>query len=327
MSSSGSQLSISGTGSQSAVSSNLLIPEHERSLAQRMLLYVYDRSAIVAARQLAFWEQFRQAAPDVEMSAPDLRAMFYGEVLYEPEHFDDLEYAVSQYINPRFNQIQLEALEFGDLAEEEDYVLNVPRDAAPFPNDGGEMNFEQLVNYISSPIEVARSVQLPPLNVQLVAAPATATVLHSLDANLKQRFCQLLSELVYTSDETVEKPILKVEDICERVLALTAKGICLQDLLEPGMDCYKLLNGGASTATPDKPIPTATGQDQVVPVVAGTISSSALKRWKSFDDSGLGKSPPKYRRLNAPLATASLLARRHHGRVRRTLSAPLNNFM
>ncbi|XP_001664163.2 uncharacterized protein LOC110681492 [Aedes aegypti] len=318
MSSSESHSSISGTATSSAVSfSNQLTPEYERSLAQRMLQYVYDRSAIVTARQLAFWERFRQQAPDVEMFPQDLRAMFYGEVLYEPEHFEDLEHAVTNYINPRFNQIQLEALEFGDLAEQEDYMLNLPRNV-PLPD--GEMNFEQLVNYISNPFEASRNSRLVPLNVQLVAAPQP-----SADANLKQRFCHLLSELVYTRDETVEKPTLAIEDICERVSVLTAKGIRLDDLIEPGMECYKLLNGiNPETETPNVPVPekaTVSASDQVVPVVP---TSSALKRWKSFDDSGLGNTPPKQRRMNPP---SSLLARRQHGRVRRIVSAPSNSLM
>ncbi|EAT44874.1 AAEL003797-PA [Aedes aegypti] len=135
--------------------------------------------------------------------------------------------------------------------------------------------------------------------------------------NLAQR---MLSELLHTGEETVEKPILTFEDICERVSVLTEMGMRLDDLIEPGMECYKLLNDTApETETPDEPMPmkaTASASDQVVPVVP---TSSTLKRRKSFDDSGLRNTPPKQRRKNPP---SSLLARRQHGRVRRTLSAP-----
>lgn len=298
--------------SESGTGSLMLVPEHERSLAQRMMLYVYNRSGIVTARQLAFWEVFRERNPDVDLSARDLRAMFYGEVLYEPEHFEDLDFSVEQYLNPRFNQIQLEALEFGDLAEGEDFLLNVPRNAT---EDG--MSFDQLAHYISTPLEAARNVRLAPLNVQMVAAPRPASPPKREDDELAAEFARLLSELVYTGEEAIEKPVLEMEDIRERVLLLTKAGIKLEDLMEPHMDCYKLLKPQNDDTTSVFESPAA---DQMVPVASGSSSkSSALKRWKSCDDSGLGVSPSKRRRLVTPASVT-----RQHARLRRILSTPHN---
>ncbi|XP_065093087.1 uncharacterized protein LOC135713780 [Ochlerotatus camptorhynchus] len=295
MSSSNLQSTVSGSDmeSESGTGSLMLVPEQERSLAQRTLLYVYNRSGIVTARQLAFWEVFRERNPDVELSARDLRAMFYGEVLYEPEHFEDLDFSVEQYLNPRFNQIQLEALEFGDLAEGEDFLLNVPRNAT----EGG-MTFEQLANYISTPLEAARNVQLAPLNVQMVAAPRPPSPPKSSgkDDELGEQFSRLLCELLYSDEEAIEKPVLELQEIRERILALTTAGIKLEDLLEPDMDCYKLLKPPKDTSVMDSP-----ATDQMVPVAFGSSSKlSAQKRWKSWDDSGLGLTPSKRRRLMTP---------------------------
>lgn len=297
--------------SESGTGSLMLVPEHERSLAQRMMLYVYNRSGIVTARQLAFWEVFRQCNPDVDLAARDLRAMFYGEVLYEPEHFEDLGFLVEQYLNPRFNQIQLEALEFGDLAEGEDFLLNVPRNAT---KDG--MNFEQLAHYISTPLEEVRNVRLAPLNLQMVAAPRPPSPPKREDDELRVQFGRLLSELVYTGEEAIEKPILETEEICERVQILTKRGMKLEKLMEPHMDCYKLLKPPKDTSS----VLENPAADQVVPVASGSsIKSSALKRWKSCDDSGLGVTPSKRQRMTPASVT------RQHARLRRILSVPHNH--
>ncbi|XP_062554893.1 uncharacterized protein LOC134219989 [Armigeres subalbatus] len=257
-------------------SSNLLVPEHERSLPQQMLLYVYNQSGIVTARQIPFWERFRQETPDVHLSARDLRSMFYREVLHDPEYFDDLDVVVEQYINPRSYQIPLEPLEFSDLTGE-GYMLNAPSDASP---GEGETNFEYLAKYVSTPFETAKITPLPP------------------EGSLLLPVC-LQSDSLNTNVETVEKSGSDVDNICERVRALTTGNMVLDYSMDAQIKSHQLLTGDARVVPK-----TFLTEDQAVP---SAPVSSRLKRWRSNDDSGLQRSSSKRLRMNT---SPSVMARR-----------------
>ncbi|XP_062536957.1 uncharacterized protein LOC134205593 [Armigeres subalbatus] len=298
--------STSDTDSQHHVgSSNLPVSDREPSLARQMLLYVYNRSGIVTARQISFWERFRQETPDVELPARDLRAMFFSQLLHEPEHFNSLDSVVEQYINPRFNKIDLEALEFGDLTEGEDYTVNTSLDGSPEEND---TNLERLAQFLSTPFETSKTVPLPPIYVRVLPIPLPTSSC-PLDALLNP-FRRLVSELLYTNDETVEKCELEVDTICDRVQALTVSGIALDHLLEPKMECYKLLHGDTPVATIATP-----AKDQAVPAAP---RSSTLKRLRSGDDSGLGRSTIKRRRVIIP---SLILAQRKRAKEMRAMGS------
>ncbi|XP_058462827.1 uncharacterized protein LOC131437472 [Malaya genurostris] len=285
------------------------ISDIERSLAQRMLLHVYSTAGIVAARQLNFWEDFRSSNPDVEMQARELRAMFFEEVLNDLEHYDDLAYEVVQYLNPIFNQYQRGVLEFGDLAEGEDFLLNVPQSVA-----GGGLAFEEMVNYVSAPIVTSHQLPMVPLNLELVSASSRPRP-SSREDELAKQFARLLSEIVWTKEEAIEKPVLGLTELRERTMVLTKAGISLKHLLKPGMQAHTLQSRQFETEKP-------TDVDQVVPVSSG--KKSATKRWRSFDDSGLGLSPSKRSLLMTP-AIASTRPRKQHQLLRRLVSAPADS--
>ncbi|XP_058835225.1 uncharacterized protein LOC131692283 [Topomyia yanbarensis] len=298
-----------GTESEEFHATNSM-PDADRSLAQRMLLYVYNRAGITHARQLMFWEDFRSSNPDVEMQARDLRAMFFEEVLNDLEHYDDLAYEVVQYLNPIFNQYQRGVLEFGDLAEGEDFLLNVPPGVA-----GGELSFEEMVNYVSAPITASRNLPMVPLNLELVTTPRSKRP--SREDEMAQQFAKLLSELVWTEEEAAEKPVLPIPELRERTFALTKAGISLQHLLEPGMIAHTLLSQQYE-ARAEK----AAECDQVVPATcASSGKRSAAKRCQSYDDSGLGLSPSKRALLMTPMLPSARRLEQHH-RLRRLVSAP-----
>ncbi|XP_062560971.1 uncharacterized protein LOC134225145 isoform X2 [Armigeres subalbatus] len=262
-------------------SSNVLVPEHEPSLAQQMLLYVYNRSGITTARQIPFWERFRQETPDVHLSARDLRSMFYREVLHEPEYFDDMDVVVEQYINPRCYQIKLEALEFSDLTEE-GYVLNALPDTPPGDS----------TKCLSTPFEMAKIIPQSPEGALL-----------------------LQFDSVNTKVETVEKSGSDVDNICDRVRALTTENIVVDDPMDAQIKSHQLLTSDARVVP--KTIPTGG------PTVPSVLISSRQKR--SNNDTGLQSSSSKRLRMKIP---PSVLAWREKAMARQAkyLTRMNNNF-
>lgn len=285
-----------------------------------MLLHVYQKSGIRSARFLPFWESFRALNPDVELSAQDLRMMFFGEVLHEAEYYEDLPYGIVQYMNPIFNQIPIESLEFGDLGEGEDFVLNIPQGTV-----AGGIGLEEFANYVNAPLPAAPNIPMAPLSLNLVNAshptvvPPPTTAINNEEDELCKGFARLLSELVWTNEEAIEKPVLPIPELRERVSALTKAGISLCDLLDPGMSFFK------PQRQQDEPSKTRRPEiDQLVPAVpiahtVPTVSETpaAAKRFLSFDDSGLGLSPSKRARLITP---STMTARKQ--KLKRIASAP-----
>lgn len=275
------------------------------------MLHVYETFGIVRARQLPFWIDFRQRHPTEDLPSPrDLRAMFFGEVLPEPEHYEDLPYEVVQYLNPLFNNFDPAVLEAGDVIEGKDFQFNVPdglREDGP-----AEMTFEQLTEYVNQPTKlITRNVPLAPLEVQLVN-----TASRSEEDDLSHRFEQVLSEIVWTEEEKIEKPVLELAEIRARVVTLAKSGIALLDIIEPSMECYRLING---TSEIPEAVP---AEEQIVPVSRpatrpAVTGKSGSKRWWSFDDSGLGASPSKRSRLLTPNTISARKAR-----LRRIVSTP-----
>lgn len=287
------------------------IPDHERSFPQQMMLHVYNTCGIVRARQLPFWIDFRERHPTEDLpSARELRAMFFDDVLLDPENYEDLPYAVIQYLNPRFNRFDPAVLEAGDVIEGEDFQLNVP--AALGADGAARMSFEQLAEYVNRPATlVTRNAPLAPLNVQLVSTASRPAD----DDGLRVRFAQVLSEMIWTEEEKFEKPVLELAEIRARIVTLARSGISLLDIMEPSMQSYQLFNG---TSEP----PNVDPEEQVVPAMAPppppvVTDKSARKRWHSFDDSGFGASPSKRSRLFTP---STISARK--ARLRRIVSTP-----
>ncbi|XP_055611184.1 uncharacterized protein LOC129757857 [Uranotaenia lowii] len=298
-----SSAAAGSSASGSSTDFSQIVPEQSHSLAQRMLLHVYRTSGIAAARQLPFWENFRSREMNIRMSARDLRTMFFSEVLLEPEHFYELPYATVQYLNPQFNIYQPEVLDFGDLAEGEDFQLNVPHQSIT-----EDFNPEDLVRFVSIPIEAERNLDLPPADLDLVHNPPKPP---TEEEELAKQFARMLSELVWTEEETVEKPILDIPELRERMLNLAKAGVSIQDLLQPGVQARDLL----ATQQSGKIVHV----DQQVPEVPKTIARTILKRCKSLGDSGIGSSPKKRTRL---FPTSS--SRRGEA-LRRTFSTPAND--
>ncbi|EDS35192.1 conserved hypothetical protein [Culex quinquefasciatus] len=276
------------------------------------MLHVYNTCGIVRARQLPFWIDFRERHPTEDLpSARELRAMFFDDVLLNPENYEDLPYAVIQYLNPRFNRFDPAVLEAGDVIEGEDFQLNVP--AALGADGAARMSFEQLAEYVNRPATlVTRNAPLAPLNVQLVSTASRPAD----DDGLRVRFAQVLSEMIWTEEEKFEKPVLELAEIRARIVTLARSGISLLDIMEPSMQSYLLING---TSEP----PNVDPEEQVVPAMAPpppppvVTDKSTRKRWHSFDDSGFGASPSKRSRLFTP---STISARK--ARLRRIVSTP-----
>ncbi|XP_055618291.1 uncharacterized protein LOC129763347 [Toxorhynchites rutilus septentrionalis] len=290
-------------GEESLVSdvSGYHIPSLQWSLPQRMLMHVYESSGIATARSLAFWEKFLELNPDIELRAQDLRMQFFGDVLHEAKHYEELPSTVIGYINPMFNEIPLEALEFGDLTEGEDFMVNVLVSDIP-----AGLGLEELVNNINVPPSAARKIPLAPMNLDLAKAPRPTVATATAEDDLYKGFSRLLSELVWTNEETVEKPILSPLELRERVSALTKAGIALSDLVGLQMDSFQ-------------PPVVQIEENQLGPTTSSRTPTPA-KRYKSFDDSGLGLSPRKRARLLTP---STLTIRKQ--KLKRNASAPTEN--
>ncbi|XP_055526057.1 uncharacterized protein LOC129718885 [Wyeomyia smithii] len=119
-------------------------------LPQRMILHVYRVSGIAHSQHMFFWEDFRAAHPDIEMSAENLRTMFLNDVIDDEEHYKYLKDEVIRYFNPTFYQQKLGSLD--DPTESDDFLLDVPKHA-----DTGNQNFEEMDEYVNGKFDMVLS--------------------------------------------------------------------------------------------------------------------------------------------------------------------------
>ncbi|XP_055545575.1 uncharacterized protein LOC129730120 [Wyeomyia smithii] len=278
--------------------------DDEQSLSHRMIVYVYRVSGIVSVRQLPFWEEFCAVNPDIEMSVQDLRAVFFTDVINNLEHYEFMNYEVAQYLNPPFNQYRLDSLEFGDLTEGDDFLLDVPNCAA-----AGNLSFEDMAQYVIAPLTVSHKLPVIPLHLETI--PRSESSMSQGD--LRELFFLILSELVLAKEE-VQKSRLTVADIQDPVLNLSEIGISLQSRLKPGMIAFDLLNDSETEHCDDS------HDDQLVPSAeASPRPEYSIKRSRSVGDSGIVLSPTKRSRV------IPSDIRKH--RLRRLFSAPADSMM
>uniref|UniRef100_A0A182JRR3 Uncharacterized protein n=1 Tax=Anopheles christyi TaxID=43041 RepID=A0A182JRR3_9DIPT len=203
--------------------------EHEpETLAHRMIHYFYHRQAIAKdAWDITFWQEFRRNHPDVELDAKALRSYFFHEVVRKPREWRNLPYGVIQYLNPLFNQIREEVLEFRDLIEGVDYMY--AEDPADLPT--------------------VTSNTLPPLCLEPgrmggMVSPSRATKRYITPSTeqIRSFVAAGLSELLWTKVEKTTKPTLDAKECMSRIGVLTNNSIALINCIEPGMACYERFN-------------------------------------------------------------------------------------
>uniref|UniRef100_A0A182IUS2 Uncharacterized protein n=1 Tax=Anopheles atroparvus TaxID=41427 RepID=A0A182IUS2_ANOAO len=197
--------------------------EVPQTIAHRMILYFYESMAVGRdAWDVAFWGAFQRKNPDIEMDAKALRSWFFDEIMNDPDHFVGLPYEVLQYINPLFNRIRAEVLEYRDLVEGIDFVFD--RDDAPS-------------------LGAAQTAGLPPIQLKTTSAygagaHTTKPLATPTTEQILRHVSDGLSELVWTEEERSSKPALTIAECLQRVAVLTQNGIPLAKCVEPGMSCY-----------------------------------------------------------------------------------------
>uniref|UniRef100_A0A182PTM9 Uncharacterized protein n=1 Tax=Anopheles epiroticus TaxID=199890 RepID=A0A182PTM9_9DIPT len=193
------------------------------TLAHRMILYFYHSQAIAKdAWDIHFWQKFGQINPDVELGPKELRSYFFHEIMRKPREWRGLEYEQIQYLNPLFNRIRKEVLEYRDLVEGIDYV-HITDPVATLPmvtNDTLPPLFLEPSNMVSSSRATKRYI-----------TPTAEQIRSFVSAGL--------SELLWTEDEKTTKTPLNIEESMLRIGVLTKNSISLTDCIEPGMACYE----------------------------------------------------------------------------------------
>uniref|UniRef100_A0A182TV86 Uncharacterized protein n=1 Tax=Anopheles melas TaxID=34690 RepID=A0A182TV86_9DIPT len=272
-----------------------------QSLARRIIHYFYHRQAIAKdAWDIAFWQEFRRHHPDVTLEPKALRSYFLYEVMRNPREWSNLSYEVIQYLNPLFNRIREEVLEYRDLVEGIDYV---------YAEDPADLRTE------------ANGTQMPPLCLEPgggLVAPSRATkrYITPSTAQIRSFVAAALSELLWTEDENETKPTLDAQECLSRIAVLTSNSIALLNCIEPGMACYERFHGAdpveravlpeddtpASglevSGTPrmhplasSTPIPSTSGQPGTVrgPIISSRTPASVLRHVRSKPRKGAFK--------------------------------------
>uniref|UniRef100_A0A182SVU0 Uncharacterized protein n=1 Tax=Anopheles maculatus TaxID=74869 RepID=A0A182SVU0_9DIPT len=202
-----------------------------QTLSHQMVHFFYCRQAIARdSWDISFWDTFRTNHPEVELDAKALRSYFFHVVMRKSSELDGLPYAVVQYINPLFNRIREDVLEFRDLVEGADYVYDQdPSDQEPAGTSGNVM---------------------PPLNLQTSCGPvnlastsrATKRYLSPSPEQVRNFVAVELSEILWTEEERcTQAPSLPISECLLRMALLTKKRIPLISCVEPGMACYDRL--------------------------------------------------------------------------------------
>uniref|UniRef100_A0A182YEE3 Uncharacterized protein n=1 Tax=Anopheles stephensi TaxID=30069 RepID=A0A182YEE3_ANOST len=195
-----------------------------------MILFFYHRQAIARdSWDISFWETFRTNHPEVEQDAKALRSHFFHVVMRNASELDGLPYAVVQYINPLFNRIREDVLEFRDLVEGTDYVYDQEPKDVPAGNGSSAM---------------------PPLNLQTTCGPvnlastsrSTKRYLSPSPEQVRNFVAAELSEILWTAEERrTQASSLSINECMYRMALLTKKRIPLISCIEPGMACYDRL--------------------------------------------------------------------------------------
>ncbi|XP_050075236.1 uncharacterized protein LOC126562712 [Anopheles maculipalpis] len=218
------------TESDDANSSDSVANFQPQTLSHQMVLFFYRRQAIARdSWDISFWEMFRTSHPAVGLDAKALRSHFFHAVMQKASELEGLPYAVTQYINPLFNRIREDVLEFRDLVEGTDYVYNQDPNDVPTVSDGNTM---------------------PPLNLHPTCrrgnrASTSRSSKRYIDPSPEQvrNFVAAeLSEILWTEEErSTQRSSLSISECLLRMALLTKKQIPLISCIEPGMACYDRL--------------------------------------------------------------------------------------
>ncbi|XP_055526056.1 uncharacterized protein LOC129718884 [Wyeomyia smithii] len=279
----------------SASSFTIFGTDDEPRLPQRMILHVYRVSGILDAQNLFFWEAFRAANPDIEMSPQNLRDMFFNKVINVEEHYQYINDEVKQYLNPTFNHCELDNLEPGDLIEADDFLLDVPKHVIT-----DNLNFEEMAEYVTVPFTVRHNLPIIPLDMHTF----THSECSMSQDDFRENFDRILSQLLVTE----EKGNLTAAEVQEKVVTQTEDGISLQHRSKPGVIVVNFSNSGETVRDSDS------RQNEPFFAEFSFKPKRITKRGRSIDDSEIVCCPKKRSRV-----VPSKIQQR---RLRRLYSAP-----
>ncbi|XP_053674402.1 uncharacterized protein LOC128724705 [Anopheles nili] len=193
------------------------------TLAHKMVYFIYDRQACEKETwEISFWNEFRRTNADVTMDAKSLRTFFFHGIMQNSDYLEDLRREVLKYINPLFNRLRQEVLEFRDLVEGIDYVHDQPHTVTLEENRLPPLQLQSCHQARTTPTSVSSKRFVTPSPAQIQSFVADE-----------------MSELVWIEEERSSNQTLSINECLQRMAMLTHQGIPLKDCIEPGMKCFE----------------------------------------------------------------------------------------